>query len=253
MLFYFVTLVMLIALASALMVAALAGTQRHWAWAAVAGLIAAAAMFVSLSALALVALGGIFLLLRATRQVGQSGDSSWSDTRSAAVPLLAFGAGVLAGLGGWYALGVDAAAVFSQGLGAHSSITGRASWRSYEVWVWMNLVEFAVFAGLPLVALAGASVPRIVATLRELSSSALPAYLGAAALIGLVMLDLSGTVKGETGRLWLFFVPWLAAAGAPDLMDESGSRWRLLAVTLALTGAQLVLMAWTMQPVVRPY
>lgn len=253
MLFYFATLDMLIALASALMVAALSATQRHWAWAAVAGLIAAAALFVSLGALALVALGGIFLLLRAARQAGQSSDSSWSDTRSAAVPLLAFGGALVVGVGLWYVAGVDAAAVFSEGLGAHSSITGRASFRSYHVWVWMNLVEFAIFMGLPLTVLAGASIPSIVRTLRELSSSALPAYLGAAALIALLLLDLSGTVKGETGRLWLFFVPWLAAAAAPDLLDEAGSRWRLLATTCALTGLQLLLMAWTMQPIVRPY
>lgn len=253
MLFYFPTLDMLIALASALMVAALAGTQRHWAWAGGAGLIAAAAMFVSLGALALVALGGLFLLLRAARQAGQSSDTSWSDTRSAAVPLLAFGAGVLAALGLWYAMGVDAAEVFSQGLGAHSSITGRASFRGYGVWVWLNLVEFAIFAGLPLTVLAVASVPRIVATLRETSSSALTAYLGATALAALIVLDVSGVVKGETGRLWLFFVPWLAAAAAPLLVDEEGSRWRLLAITIALTALQLLLMAWTMQPVVRPY
>ncbi|MGI5819912.1 MAG: hypothetical protein ACOX9R_17650 [Armatimonadota bacterium] len=253
MLFYFPTLVMLMALASTLLVAALAAAQRHFAWSAVAGLIAAAALFVSLGAMALVALAGVFLLLRAARQVGQSGDASWSDTRSAAVPLLAFGGGLLAGLALWYAAGVDALEVFSQGLGAHSSITGLASFRSYGLWVWMNLVEFAIFMGLPLVALAAAAIPRMVRTLRETSSSALPAYLGAAALLTLLMLDISGVVRGETGRLWLFFVPWLAAAAAPDLVDEGGGRWRLLAFTCALTALQLLLMAWTMQPIVRPY
>ncbi|MFO8079115.1 MAG: hypothetical protein R6V07_02310 [Armatimonadota bacterium] len=253
MLFYFPTLVMLVALASTLMMAALAATCRHPAWGVVAGLIAAAALFVSLGAMALVALGGIFLLLRAARQAGQSGDTAWTDTRSAAVPVLGFGAGVLAGLGLWYAAGVDAAGVFSQGLGAHSSITGLASYRSYAVWVWMNLVEFAVFMGLPLTVLAAASVPRMISTLRETSSRALVAYFGTAALLTLLMLDLSGVVKGETGRLWLFFVPWLAAAAAPGLVDRGGGRWRLLVATCALTALQLLLMAWTMQPIVRPY
>jgi hypothetical protein len=107
--------------------------------------------------------------------------------------------------------------------------------------------------GLPLTVLAAASVPRIIRTLRATSSSALTAYLGAAALVALLLLDVSGVVRGETGRLWLFFVPWLAATAAPDLVDESGSRWRLLAITIALTALQLLLMAWTMQPIVRPY
>ncbi|MFW5867881.1 MAG: hypothetical protein ACOCX2_08705, partial [Armatimonadota bacterium] len=130
---------------------------------------------------------------------------------------------------------------------------GRASFRSYGVWVWLNLVEFAVFMGLPLTVLAAGSIPRVIRTLRETSSTALTAYLGAAALVALLVLDLSGVVKGETGRLWLFFVPWLAAGAAPLLVDEAGGRWRLLVLTCALTALQLLLMAWTMQPIVRPY
>ncbi len=252
MLLYFATLDQLIALAAALMAAALAGTQRHWAWAAVAGLIAAAALFVSLGALALVALAGVFLLLRGARQAGRSGDLSWTDTRSALVPLLVFGAGLALGIGLWYAAGVDAMRVFSEGLGAHS-VNGLMVLRRYGVWVWMNFVEFAIFLGLPLTVLVVASVPRIIRTLREVSSRALPAYLGGAALVTLLLLDISGGVKGETGRLWLFFAPWLAAAVGPELIDEAGTRRHLFAFTLGLTALQLLLMAWTMQPIMRPY
>ncbi len=253
MLFFFPLLDQLIALLSALMLAALAATQRHWAWSAVAGLLAAAALFVSLGALALVALGGVFLLLRAARQVGQSSDTAWTDTRSVLVPLLAFAIGLLAGVGAWYAIGVDALGVFEQGLGAHSSITGRASFRSYHVWVWLNLVEFGVFLGLPLAALGASAIPRLVRALRGVSGRMLPAYLGAAALLTLLLLDVSGMVRGETGRLWLFFAPWLAAAVAPDLIDEQGHGRRLLIIACTLTALQLLLMAWTMQPIMRPY
>ena len=252
MLFYFQTLDQLIGLASVLMAAALAATQRHWAWSAVAGLIAAAALFVSLGALALVALGGAFLLLRGIRQAGQAGDASWSDTRSALLPLLVFGAGLAMGLGAWYGIGVDAIQVFSEGLGAHS-VTGLAAVRKYWIWVWLNFVEFAVFMGLPLTVLVVTAVPGVIRTLRTISSRALPAYLGGAALLTIMLLDLSGGVKGETGRLWLFFIPWLAAAVGPQLMDEAGTRWRLFATTLGITALQLLMMAWTMQPIMRPY
>jgi len=253
MLLFFPVLDQVVALLSALMLAALAATQRHWAWAAVAGVICAAALFVSLGALALVALGGVFLLLRAARQVGQSADASWSESYSVFAPLLIFGAGLLVGVGAWYLIGVDAAGVLSEGLGAHSSLTGRASSRSYHVWVWLNLVEFAIFLGLPLAALVVASVPRMVRALRETSSQALPAYLGASALIVLLLLDLSGTVKAETGRIWMFFGPWLAAAAAPEALDEDARDLRPLIIACALTALQLVLMAWTMQPIMRPY
>ncbi len=257
MLLFFPVLDQLVALLSALMLAALAATQRHQAWSGGAGLICAAALFVSLGALALVALGGVFLLLRAARQVGQSADASWSESYSVFAPALIFGAGLLAGLGAWYLIGVDAAGVFSEGLGAHSSLTGRASFRSYHIWVWLNLVEFAVFLGLPLAALVVTSAPRMLHALRATSSQALPAYLGASALIVLLLLDLSGTVKAETGRIWLFFGPWLAAwlaaAAAPQALDEDARDLRLLIIACALTALQLLLMAWTMQPIMRPY
>lgn len=253
MLLFFPLLDQLVALLGTLMLAVLAATQRHWAWSAAAGLIAAAALFVSLGALALVVLGAVFLLLRAVKQVGQSGDASWSETYSVFAPLLAFGAGLLAGLGLWYAVGVDAASVFSEGLSAHASLTGRASFRSYHVWVWLNLVEFAIFLGLPLSVLVVASVPSVIRTLRAHSSQALPAYFGASALLTLLLLDLSGTVRAETGRIWLFFAPWLAAAVVPRLMDEQARDPRPLIIACALTAVQLLLMAWTMQPVIRPY
>ncbi|MGC9318958.1 MAG: hypothetical protein ACP5KN_13075 [Armatimonadota bacterium] len=252
-LLFFPLLDELIALLGALMLAALVATQRHWAWAAVAGAVAATALFVSLGALALVALGAIFLLLRAAKQAGQSADSSWSDTRSVLVPLAAFAAGLAGGIGLWYAAGVDAITVFSEGLSAHSSITGRASFRSYHVWVWLNLVEFAIFLGLPLAATVVASAGRFARELRPMSGRMLPAYLGASALLTLLLLDASGTVKGETGRLWMFFAPWLAGSVAPWLCGDDGSRWRLLAITCGLTALQLLLMAWTMQPIIRPY
>ncbi|MEA3402050.1 MAG: hypothetical protein U9R79_12510 [Armatimonadota bacterium] len=253
MLLFFPLLDELIALLGTLMLAALVATQRHWAWAAAAGAIAAAALFVSLGALALVALGCVFLLLRAAKQAGQSGDSSWSDTRSVFVPVAAFLGGLAVGIGLWYAAGVDAIPIFSQGLSAHSSITGRASFRSYSIWVWLNLVEFAIFLGLPLAATVAASAGRFIRELRPMSGPMLPAYLGATALLTLLLLDVSGTVKGETGRLWMFFAPWLGASVAPRLCDEAGSRWRLLAIACGLTALQLLLMAWTMQPIIRPY
>ncbi len=252
-LLFFALLDELILLLGTLMMAALVGTQRHWGWAAAAGAIAAAAVFVSLGALALVAMAAVFLLLRALKQAGQSSDMMWSDTRSVLVPLAAFVGGLAVGLGLWYALGVDALGVFREGLSAHSSITGRASFRSYHVWVWLNLLEFGVFLGLPLSALVVGSARRIIGDLRPISGQMIASYLGGAALITLIVLDVSGVVRGETGRLWMFFAPWLASLAAPQVMDPGGGRWRLLAITCGLTALQLLIMAWTMQPIVRPY
>jgi len=119
--------------------------------------------------------------------------------------------------------------------------------------VWLNLIEFSVFLGLPLTAVVVASLPGIMRDLRRKAGQMLPAYLGASALVTLLALDVSGVVRGETGRLWLLFAPYLAAGAAPRLLSENGSRRGVLIATYALTGAQLLIMALTMQPIVRPY
>jgi len=250
------------------------------ALALLAGLIAAAALFVSLGALALVAVGAVFLLLSAVRRASAGlqpvSEPTVGQASSLPVPfgevvkqllappgwaLAAFVTGLGLGLAAWCALGVDVPEVFTQGLTAHSSITGRASSRTYGIWVWLNLIEFGVFLGLPLMVVVIASAPRIFTDLRLRAREALPSYLGAAALVVILLLDLSGLVKGETGRLWLFFAPWLAAAAGPSLMRSSlgvvgagrSPRYALLIATCALTAFQLLLMAVAMQPLVRPY
>jgi hypothetical protein len=246
MLLHFPALDELIALLGALMMAALVAATRRPALALLAGLIAAAALFVSLGALALVALGGFFLLLSAGRRIDtQHRTSLWT-------PAL-FVLGLLLGLAAWQSVGVDVVQVFAQGLSAHSSITGRAFSRTYGVWVWLNFIEFGVFLGLPLAAMIVASVPRMLRDLRGGPVAALPSHLGAAAVLTILLLDLSGVVKGETGRLWLFFAPYLCAAAAPSLIGERGGRQIPLIATCALTGVQLLLMGLTMQPIVRPY
>jgi len=245
MLLHFPLLDELIALLGALMMAALVMALRRPTMAVVAGLIGAAALFVSLGALALVALGGTFLLLYVVKRGGDQTGPGWA--------LAAFAGGIVLGVAAWQAIGVDVAGVFFQGLTAHASITGRAYSRTYAVWVWLNLIEFAIFLGLPLAAATVAAMPRVLRDLRLSSGATLPVDLGAAALMVILVLDFSGAVRGETGRLWLFFAPYLAAAAGPKLVAEDGLRYFPLIATCALTGAQLLLMALTMQPVVRPY
>jgi hypothetical protein len=252
LLLFFPLLDQLIAFLGALMLAALAGTQRHWAWGLAAGLAAAAAMFVSLGALALVAIGGVFLLLRATLIRGGQADLSWAGRFGGFAALAAFVIGWIAGLASWGIIGVDTLGVIATGLGEHSGIAGASSFRSWHIWVWMNLIEFAVFLGLPLAVCVVASVPGVIRDLRARSAQALPAYLAAAGLLTLLVLDVSGIVRGETSRIWLFFAPFLAPAAARVLLADDGDI-RPFVIAVALTALQLLVMGYTMQPIIRPY
>lgn len=111
----------------------------------------------------------------------------------------------------YWLLGYRPVAVAQQAFGAHRDVTAIAAGRTYWTWVLMNPVEAAVFAGLPLVIAAAWSVRAIA---RDSALARVRACL-AAGLIVLVMLDLSGAVRGEVGRIWLFlFWPAALAAGA---------------------------------------
>ncbi|MCD6362285.1 MAG: hypothetical protein J7M38_15615, partial [Armatimonadetes bacterium] len=138
------------------------------------------------------------------------------------------------------------------GLLEHSEIAGSTGYRTYHVWVWMNLIEFGIFLGLPTALAVVWAVPRMAADLRGKSGALMPAYLGAAALTVLLALDVSGIVRGETSRIWLFFAPFLIPAAAQVILpDECDTRPFL--ITLGLTALQLLVMGYTLQPIVRPY
>ena len=54
-------------------------------------------------------------------------------------------------------------------------------------------------------------------------------------MLALALLDLSGTVRGEVGRIWLFLMWPLAMAAAPPLTGPGRDR-----IFLGLVGLQVV-------------
>jgi hypothetical protein len=109
--------------------------------------------------------------------------------------------------------------------------------RSWGAWAMMNLIMWAPFAGFSL----------LVCALRRPQSRFVGAQIGIATLFLLILLSLSGNVRGEVERLWLFALApiavWTAFAQIPT---------KSRAVLLALQAAQTVLMAATLGPLVRP-
>jgi hypothetical protein len=99
------------------------------------------------------------------------------------------------------------------------------------VWLWMHGWEWALLGTLPAVIVVLAGLRR-----QRLHASALPV-----ALVGsLAILILSSTARGETGRVWLFFVPFaLLAAGqmlpTPASLHRMAVAQAVLFVALAAT------------------
>jgi len=98
----------------------------------------------------------------------------------------------------------------------------------------MNLVEFAVWIGVPLTLLACYGVYRMFKTFNVKKAD--PAAMLALGLILVVTaLNIFGQTKGETARLWLFLVPFVCVIGARSLLHLKRSEGNLLLVTVFMS------------------
>ena len=110
-------------------------------------------------------------------------------------------------------------------------------------WMLLNLIFFALFCGWPIV-LSGVLAWRV-----KLTSGQGALLIGKAALCTMLLLTLSGNVKGEVERLWMFLVPPLCALAATVIAPHQRRLWLPL---LILQAAQSLLMAVGLAPVIKP-
>lgn len=125
--------------------------------------------------------------------------------------------------------------IFFQAMQVHRLAT--LNKRSYLLWLPMNLVMWAPFAGFSM----------LICALHRPQNRLAAAQFGAAMLLVLLLLSLSGNVRGEVERLWLFALAPLAV-GAAFLPLCTRKR----AIFLGLQALQTLLMAATLGPLVRP-
>jgi len=117
---------------------------------------------------------------------------------------------------------------------AYASTTGS---RSYGVWVVWNLIDFAIFFSVPLVVVLIHEATRIITKKnRPVHVDSQIAPLLIAALGSLLALNLSGIVRGEVGRLWMYFGPLLAliALKPMEQADRRSKAWVIGLIALQL-------------------
>jgi len=218
-------------------------------------------LFVSLGALPLGVLGGVFLVGWGWQRRSQGTWWQW---------LIGFVAFLGGAVGVWLLLALlgdfSPVEVIRQGLAAHARVTTVEFPRTYRLWVWLNGVDFAVFLGLPLTVGWGRSLAEALRRLRQppaanpSSPGSCRQWLNLALFLTLLALDLSGRVRAEVGRIWLFLMP-LAVVGAvhgfrqvvPASPADRGPATLRLGATLGLQFLQVILMALTMTPLVLPF
>lgn len=151
----------------------------------------------------------------------------------------AWGVLVLGGYAVWglahLATGVAVWEVFATTLETHLNLG-----RTYWPWIVHNLVDLTVFGGVPLGVLFWMTVVRGAGAWRKGSRAlaALPAIVAATIVL---LLDLSGVVRGEVGRMWLPWFPVLALTAAVVLGRLRGRR--AVPVIVALMALQSLWMS----------
>ncbi len=180
-----------------LALSAVAGGRR---WPAVAlAVVVAVGSFFTFTA---VAIAAVALLVAAGAAGGLFG---WRD-RGVWRRVVGTGGAVAAAMllfwGGLWLLGVDGPAMWRVGQAIH-----REYRLNYPAWFLFNLYDLAVFMGImPFVGAVGALLSR-----RPTTTDRRPATNWRALALGwwaaVLLLNLSATVRAETGRLWLFLMP----------------------------------------------
>ena len=121
--------------------------------------------------------------------------------------------------------------------------------RSYWTWLGYHLYDFFIFLGLPLALL---FLIALVKAVRDLiwpthhaptppyphTSSPSPSAIDPLTLgfsLGLLILDLSGTSRGEVARVWLFLTPFAVLVAARGLERLHFGQWGYILVAFLLT------------------
>lgn len=196
------------------------GLRRdQMAWVLAAGVVMSGTTFLHFTPLPIIFLAGLFTLIYYWRISGQN-RIAW--------PLqvgLWFGLGLVSVWIIYYLVfGVTVFQIVEQAFDAHLDLD-----RPYFPWLFLHLNDFFMFSGWILVMLAGAGLWQM----RKRWSQ--PGFLlGLSAFATLLLMDVSGTTQGESGRIWLFMTPFVLLLAASYIYDHE--------LSLLVTGIQSVIL-----------
>ncbi|HLV35494.1 MAG TPA: hypothetical protein VKY59_10290, partial [Spirillospora sp.] len=196
----------------------LRGLNSGAGWLLGSGLVCGLLLFANFSLLPLLGLLGFYALLH----------DLWLARRRWYRPVIVglwFGSGLAAP---WLVYGL-ASGLTPLDLFQHAMANHLILDRPYVPWLWLHFWEWALLTGIPAAAL------WLMLAVRRRRTPA--GGLALALLLTLLVLIFSGVARGETGRVWLFFAPFVLICAADVLnADKPASSW------LAVSAGQGILL-----------
>lgn len=109
--------------------------------------------------------------------------------------------------------------------------------RSYKIWIFYNLYDFFIFSGIPIAVIFFLSIKKLFLN-----------HLLIAFLVMLLVLNFSGSIRGETGRILVIFMPFMALIAAGFTTNNLKFTTRQFGIFLALQALQILVMQefWVM-------
>ena len=110
--------------------------------------------------------------------------------------------------------------------------------RSYTTWLFYNLYDFFIFAGIPVAII-------FFTQIKKFNKADL---LFISFLITLIIIDLSGSTRGETGRIWAPYLPFLVIPAVAFITNKIPFSTKLFTGLLFVQAIQILVMQefWVM-------
>jgi len=195
--------------------------MRSYGWSAFAGFLAGGALFLNISLVPLLLLCGLLALgyhFWLARYSDEPPHLWWSLAVGAA-----FGAGLCLPWLAWLAYGGETPfAMLSTAMNQHLELE-----RPYLPWLVLHLWDYSLFLGAPLAFFSAYTALKTFAGWRPHLALSPLALWTLALTLTLLILNFSGTARGETGRVWQFFFPYSLLVGVGWLAHKGEGRWLL--------------------------
>lgn len=123
-------------------------------------------------------------------------------------------------------------------------MSGLPKGRLYNVWAFYNLYDFFIFTGIPVLILFALKLKELISIKKLRETDFL--FLGFVVMI--FLLNFSGSVRGEVGRIWLPFVPFLVLSITNFITNSLKFKTNFFLIILLLQVLQILIMQefWVM-------